>query len=129
MAPERVVAEARSILAASDAGEPLGDPDARATPGHWQHEIVPDAGRDASQRHYLRAQTIGLLTTARKLAGEPITHADEVEACYGVRPRRFEQEEFQAAHRRLDELVPGDGPLLDRYVSWREARPVPVDRL
>ena len=31
--------------------------------------------------------------------------------------------------RRLEEVVPGDGPLLDRYVSWRGARTVPVDRL
>ncbi|MGA2802863.1 MAG: DUF885 domain-containing protein [Acidimicrobiales bacterium] len=129
VAPEHVVAEAWSILAAIDAGEPLGDPDERAAPGHRQLEIAPDAGRDASRRHYLRAQTIGLLTTARKLAGEPIAYADEVEACYGVRPRRFEQEEFEEAHRRLDEVVPGDGPLLDRYVSWREARTVPIDRL
>ena len=129
MAPEHAVAEARSILAAIDAGEPLGDPDERVAPGHRQLEIAPDAGRDASRRHYLRAQTIGLLTTARKLAGEPIAYADEVEACYGVRPRRFELEEFEAAHRRLDDVVPGDGALLDRYVAWREARTVPVDRL
>ncbi len=129
MAPERVVAEARSILAAIDAGEPLGDTDDGAAPGHRQLETVPDSGRDASRRHYLRAQVIGLLTTARKLAGEPIAYADEVEACYGVRPRRFEQEQFEAAHRRLDEVVPGEGPLLDRYVSWREARTVPMGRL
>ena len=70
-----------------------------------------------------------MLTTARKLAGEPIAYADEVEACYGVRPRRFEQDEFEAAHRRLDEVVPGNGPLLNRCVSWRESRTVPVDRL
>ncbi|MGD0439685.1 MAG: DUF885 domain-containing protein [Acidimicrobiales bacterium] len=129
MAPEHLVAEARSLLAGIDAGEPLGDPGPRAAPGHRQLEAAPDAGRDASRRHYLRAQTIGLLTTARKLAGESIGYADEVESCYGVRPHRFEQEEFEAAHRRLDEVVPGRGPLSERYVRWREAGTVPIDKL
>ena len=129
MSPGHLVAEARSLLAAIDAGEPLGDPGDQAAPGHRQLEAVDDAGRDASRRHYLRAQAVGLLTTARKLAGEQIAYADEVEACYGVRPRRFEQDEFEAAHHRLDEVVPGKGPLLDRCVSWRESRTVPVDLL
>ena len=55
------------------------------------------------------AQVLGLLTTARKLAGEPIGYADEVEACYGVRPSRVDEEVLAAAHRRLDEVLPGDG--------------------
>ena len=71
----------------------------------------------------------GLLTSARKLAGEPISYSDEVESCYGVRPRRFAEEEFEVAHRRLEEVVPGTGPLAPRYVAWREAQAVPVDRL
>jgi len=70
-----------------------------------------------------------MLTSARKLAGEPMGYVEEVEGCYGVRPRRFEVDEFQAAHRRLEDAVPGDGPLLERYVAWREAQAVPVDRL
>lgn len=127
--PEHLVTEARALLAAIDAGEPFGDPDERAVPDHRQLEAVPDAGRDAARRHYLRAQAIGLLTTARKLAGEPIAYVDEVETCYGVRPRRFEQDEFEAARRRLDEVVPGKGPLLERCVAWRESRTVPADRL
>ncbi len=42
---------------------------------------------------------VGLLTTARKLAGEPIAYADEVEACYGVRPTRVDEEAFVGAQR------------------------------
>jgi hypothetical protein len=128
-APEQLVGEARGLLAAIDTGEPLGDPDADSRPGQPRLETAPDAGSDASRRHFLRSQAIGLLTTARKLAGEQVGYADEVEACYGVRPRRFELEEFEAAHRRLDEVVPGTGPLAERYVNWREAQAVPVERL
>ncbi|MGA3354611.1 MAG: DUF885 domain-containing protein [Acidimicrobiales bacterium] len=127
--PERLVAEARSLLGAIDAGEELGDPDSAGGAGGHRHDPAGDAGRDASRRHYLRSQVRGLLTTARKLAGEQISYADEVESCYGVRPRRFAEEDFEEAHRQLDEVVPGAGPLAKRYVAWREAQAVPVDRL
>jgi hypothetical protein len=33
------------------------------------------------------------------------------------------------AHRRLDDLLPGTGPLPERYASWRESQAVPVDKL
>jgi hypothetical protein len=123
--PESLVAEARSLLAAVDAGEALGDPQAEGE----EVPVVADAGKDALRRHYLRSQVKGLLTTCRKLAGETIPYADEVEFCYGVRPRRFPEEEFEAAHRRLEQVVPGSGPLAERYVAWREAQAVPADRL
>ncbi len=127
--PERLVAEARALLAAIDAGEPLGDPDVETGPARYRLASIPDAGADAVRRRFLRSQAIGLLTTTRKLAGEPIGYANEVEACYGVRPRRFEEGEFEAAHRRLEEVVPGNGPLLERYVAWRESQAIPIDRL
>ena len=38
----------------------------------------------------------GLLTTARRLAGEPIGYAEEVEACYGVRPAPVPEDDFAA---------------------------------
>ncbi len=129
IAPEHLVAEARALLAAIDAGEPLGDPEGETAPDLPGDVTAPGTGTDASRRHFLRSQAIGLLTSARKLAGEHIGYADEVEACYGVRPRRFDEEEFEAAHRRLDEVVPGTGPLAERYVAWREAQAVPVDLL
>jgi hypothetical protein len=129
LTPENLVLEARALVGAIDAGEPLGDPDAEGEPGPNRLEVVPDAGKDAARRHFLRSQAIGLLTSARKLAGEPIAYADEVEACYGVRPRRVFEDDFEAAHRRLEEVVPGGGPLAERYVAWREAQAVPPDRL
>ncbi len=113
--PAGLVREARALLAALDGGEPLDHP-------------LPSGG-DEGRRHWLRAQVLGLLTTARKLAGEPIGYADEVEACYGVRPSRVPDEVLDEAHRSLDEALPGAGPLAERLVAWREAHAVPVDRL
>ncbi len=116
--PEHLVVSARELLASIDAGEPL-------------EETGPaeENGAASRRRHWLHAQTRGLLTTARKLAGEPVSYADEVESCYGVRPSRVDEEVFVDAHRRLDEVLPGSGPLAERLVAWRESHAVPVDAL
>lgn len=104
----RIALDARSLLADLDAG--AGD-------------------FDVPRRRWLRAQVAGLRTSALKLAGEPIRYADEVEACYGVRPRYVDEDAFAEAHRKLDEVLPGSGPVAERYVAWRESQVVPVERL
>jgi len=114
--PERLLADARSLLADLEAGLPLDGPDR-------EDSAAP------ARRHWLAAQVVGLATTCAKLAGEPIGYADEVEACYGVRPTRVDEEVLVDAHRRLDEVLPGSGPLAERLVAWRESHAVPVDRL
>ena len=116
--PAALVAEARALLAALDAGGPLDDEAA-------------DGGdlAAAARRRWLRAQVVGLLTTARRLAGEPVGYVEEVEACYGVTPKLVPDDELAAAHRRLAEALPGTGPVADRLIAWREAHVVPPDRL
>ncbi len=118
--PDRLVEVARQLLAAIDAGTPL-DPLRSGSSG--------DDGAAPARRHWLRAQVVGLLTTARRLDGEPIGYADEVEACYGVRPSRVDEEVFEEAHRRLDDVLPGSGALPERLVAWRESHAIPVERL
>ena len=114
--PRRLVEEGRAIIAALDAGVPLDvDDGAEPTPG-------PGTAR---RRRWLRAQTVGLLTTARRLAGEPVGYEEEVESCYGVRPRPVPEDELAKAHRRLDKAVPGSGPIGERLIAWRESHAVP----
>ena len=88
-----------------------------------------DTDLEPSRRRWLRAQVNGLRTTAARLAGDAIGYADEVEACYGVRPQRVPEDTFAAAHRALDEVVPGTGPLAARSIAWREAQVAQVDKL
>ena len=109
-APASLVHDAAALLVDLDAG-------------------VGDAELDAGRRRWIRAQVVGLHTSARKLAGEPIAYADEVEACYGVRPTPIPEDVLAASHRALDEALPGSGPLPERYVAWRESHAVPPDRL
>ncbi|MDQ1377949.1 MAG: hypothetical protein QOE15_2122, partial [Acidimicrobiaceae bacterium] len=92
-------------------------------------DLAADTDLDAARRHFLAAQVAGMRTTAAKLAGEAIGYVDEVQACYGVRPEMVAEDVFAAAHRRLDDVLPGSGPLAERYVAWREAQAVPPDKL
>ncbi len=111
--PPQLVDAARRLLADLDAGAPLDG----------------DGVEDAARRAWLRAQTLGLLTTARRLSGEDIAYVDEVEQCYGVRPVAVPDDVIAEAQRRLEEAVPGDGPLLARLVAWRESHAVAPDLL
>jgi hypothetical protein len=63
------------------------------------------------------------------LAGEARSCADEVEGCYGVRPTHTDEAVFAAAHERLDELLPGTGPLAERQERWEESIRVPTERV
>ena len=117
--PDQLVAEARKLLGDIDAGEGLVGSEG----------LDGSDGAAPARRRWLRAQVIGLLTTARKLDNEPIGYADEVELCYGIRPSRVDESTFADAHRRLDEVLPGGGPLAERLVTWRESHAVPPDTL
>jgi hypothetical protein len=74
---------------------------------------------------WLRDQVVGLRTYAGVLAGESLSYSDEVYGCYGVRPRFTDESVFAAAHERLAQLLPGDGPLAQRYEGWRTSMLVP----
>src|SRR4051794_35819969 len=100
----------------------------RALIGELDDATAAD-GLDPVRRRWLRAQAVGLETVAAKLAGEPIGYADEVEACYGIRPSPVPEDALAEAHRALDAVLPGSGPLRERYVTWREAQAIPPDKL
>ncbi|MEX1217870.1 MAG: hypothetical protein WEA11_05050 [Acidimicrobiales bacterium] len=115
------------------AGEPIASPAALAA-GAAQLLVDLDDGIDAdavaaSRRRWMRAQVVGMHTSARKISGEAISYVDEVEWCYGVRPTFRDEELFAAAHDRLDRVLPGSGAIRDRIIAWREAQAIPVERL
>jgi hypothetical protein len=102
-----------------------------AEPLRQPSELVADARQliDEVDSSYLRGQLVGLETLARKLAGEEIPYADEVERSYAIRPKRVPEERFEEAHRALDEALPPDGTLAERYQRWREGDVVPADKV
>ncbi|MBX3313061.1 MAG: DUF885 domain-containing protein [Actinobacteria bacterium] len=93
-----LVADVRALVADVDAG---------------------DGDLDPTRRRWLRAQAAGLHTAARKLAGEDVAFVDEVESCYGVRPTFVDHDVLAEAHGRLDAVLPGSGPIAERYEAYR----------
>jgi hypothetical protein len=93
--------------------------------------LVADAEAllDELEDSWLRDQVVGLRTYTGVLAGESGSYADEVEGCYGVRPTYTDEAVFTAAHEQLEELLPGDGPLGERYEGWQESIRVPTEQV
>ena len=90
---------------------------------------LEEADLDVERRGWLLDQVGGLRVYAGVLAGERPAYLDEVEGCYGVRPERIPEDDFAAAHERLDELLPGVGLLEQRYEAWRARSLVPTERI
>jgi hypothetical protein len=84
---------------------------------------------DEHRNVWLRAQLRGCEATARRLAGEPIDWAAEVELCYGVRPEPVPEGRLERAHAELDATLPGEGDLRDRYQAWVERQELPSEKL
>jgi hypothetical protein len=108
-------------LAAAVDEEPPVDPRTLAA----EAETLLDELEDG----WLRDQVVGLRTYAGVLAGESRSYADEVEGCYGVRPTHTDEAVFAAAHERLEELLPGDGPLAERHERWESSSFVPAEQV
>jgi hypothetical protein len=84
---------------------------------------------DELEDGWLRDQVVGLRTCASVLAGEPGSYTDEVEGCYGVRPTYTDEAVFTAAHEQLEELLPGDGTVAERYRRWESSNLVSADQI
>jgi hypothetical protein len=102
-----------------------------AEPLREPRELAADARSVAEEADssYLRGQAVGLEVVARKLDGEEVPYAEEVERCYAMRPQRVPEERFEEAHRVLDEVLPPGGTLAERYQRWREGDVIPPDKI
>src|SRR5215470_10078096 len=91
--------------------------------------LVADAEAllDELEDGWVRDQVLGLRTYAGVLVGESYSYADEVEGCYGVRPSHTDEAVFAAAHADLERVLPGAGPLVERYRRWEESIRVPTE--
>ncbi len=108
-------------LAAAVDAEPPVDPRALAADAEELLDELEDG--------WLRDQVGGLRTYAGVLAGGSGSYADEVEGCYGVRPAHTDEAVFAAAHEQLEALLPGDGPIAERYERWRKSLLVPAEQV
>jgi hypothetical protein len=116
-------------LAARIDSEPAGSPlelreQARELRAGLAHEAL-----DPGRRRWLSGQLSALETALGWLAGEALSYRELFERCHGVAPTLASETRFEAAHRLLDQALPGRGELSRRYQRWAASQLVPRDRL
>jgi len=92
-------------------------------------ERLPGEVGDSGRRRWLDRQLVALEALAKAQAGESIGYLDLVERLFDFRPTRRPDDEFRAAGRELDGLLPGGGSLAERLAAWDAAFTIPPERL
>ncbi|HEY7875745.1 MAG TPA: DUF885 domain-containing protein, partial [Actinomycetota bacterium] len=87
------------------------------------------ADLEQDRKRWLLGQLGALECVTDRLAGAQIRWSDEVERCYGVRPREAPTSDFEKVHSELDAVLPGGGDLRARYNRWIDGNAVPADLL
>ena len=82
---------------------------------------------DVAGDEWLAAQVVALGANARKLAGERLGYAEEGRLVYGIEPRWHDEEPFRRAAAILDEALPGEGDVRERYARWLEETAIPAE--
>ncbi|OXR42297.1 hypothetical protein B7C42_05496 [Nocardia cerradoensis] len=90
---------------------------------------LPEAGLSEQRTEFLEAHLRALECSGRKFAGDDISFIDEVRSYFDVDIALGDVEDYRDAHRQLDEVLAGDGPLLDRMTAHRRADEIPPQRL
>jgi hypothetical protein len=93
---------------------------------------APAAGGDAlvALRHqYLTRQLGALRTRVSMLGGRKLAFDEESKALYDAVAPHHDAAEFETVLVQLETLLPGSGPLLDRYNRFRDAYVIPAARL
>jgi hypothetical protein len=88
-----------------------------------------DEVTDAQRAQWLDRQLIAMETIARQINGEQFPYVELVERCFDASPEATPPEEFGRVRHDLDQLLPGDGDLRERFQAHENALTVPVDKL
>ncbi|HVK01202.1 MAG TPA: hypothetical protein VM365_10050, partial [Gemmatimonadales bacterium] len=80
----------------------------------------------AMRHRYLRVQLGSMAARARMLGGERLSFDEEAQALYDVKPPQLDPSHFDSLLTRLDSLLPGRGPLAERYQRFRDRLMIPA---
>ena len=84
---------------------------------------------DEGRRACLAAQVRAVEGRLRMLAGQRLAFDEECRVLYDAVAPTHDEAEFAQALTALEELLPGDGPLVERYDRYRAAFAIPPERL
>jgi len=96
-------------------------------------QIVDSTHQDATlteaRRKYLSVELKAMHTTLRILNGDELDIIEETQGLYGLTPTWTEEHVFEEAHQRLEDLLPGSGPLAERMEKFRDKTIVPNENI
>jgi hypothetical protein len=110
---------------------PLDDISAEAGRVVIALEQTPPNGQDefARLRHrYLLVQTKSLIARAKMLQGEHYSFDEESRLLYDAVAPDVPQSRLEETLASLDKLIPGTGPVSERFVAWQKQFYVPAQR-
>ncbi|WP_040837907.1 hypothetical protein [Nocardia brevicatena] len=90
---------------------------------------LPSAGLPPQRAEFLDVHLRALECSGRKFAGDEIGFVDEVHAYFDVEISAGDPEDYRDAHRKMDEVLAGDGSLPERMAAHRRADEIPPERL
>ncbi|KQU06542.1 hypothetical protein ASG56_02455 [Rhodococcus sp. Leaf7] len=90
---------------------------------------LPSSGLDTERSAFLDVHLRALETSARKLAGDEIGFVDEVAAYFDVSIEPGDPDDYREAHRLMDQVLAGAGPLAERVRAHRATDEIPPERL
>ena len=112
----------------ADAGAPVPLPELLSRTRTLLQQ-VHGAGGPAERSRFLEKQIVAMEAHVRRLSGEKLSLTEECRTLFDAVPARHAVAEFEAAHRQLETLVPGSGPLGDRIEAIRKAVYIPKDKI
>jgi hypothetical protein len=94
-----------------------------------QLEAEVAALEDVSRRTFLTAQVRAMRTILRLKSGESLSFTEETRGLYDIEPERTSESVFEAGLEMLEVLLPGVGPIMDRWQALRDRVLVPPKQL
>ena len=91
--------------------------------------LVEEGKMDERRAFMMGKQLKALHTKIRMMGGVEMSFDEEAMALYDAEPPYYSQAHFDSLLHQLDSLVPGEGPLSERFVAYVEDFIIPKDRL
>jgi hypothetical protein len=112
---------------------PVIDEQAAALAREVESTATPEGTGDAElwrlRKQYLQRQLASLRARVGMLQGTKLTFDQESRALYDAVAPRHSEAEFAAVNSKLEALLPGDGPLINRYEKFKAEFAIPKDRV
>jgi len=88
---------------------------------------IPMLDATEGRKGYLTKQVEAMLATARRVAGEELPYREEVRLLFDIEPVATPEVVYDAAIADLETLLPGDGPIAERLIAWRQSYAIPPE--